>query len=75
MDLENPERVLRGQRDFDGVLRRFFESLAGLSGDQGAREVLREAAEFVTEVPTAGRTALVDLDTPEDWSAWRAGRV
>ncbi len=54
--------------------RRFFETLAGLSGDQGAREVLREAAEFVTEVPTAGRAALVDLDTPEDWSAWRAGR-
>jgi molybdenum cofactor cytidylyltransferase len=53
--------------------RRFFESLAGLRGDRGAREVLEEAAEFVTEVPTAGRAALVDLDTPEDWAAWRAG--
>jgi len=52
--------------------RRFFETLAGLSGDRGAREVLAEAAEFVTEVPTAGRAALVDLDTPEDWAAWRA---
>jgi hypothetical protein len=27
------------------------------------------------EVPTAGRAALVDLDTPEDWAAWRAGRA
>jgi molybdenum cofactor cytidylyltransferase len=52
--------------------RRFFETLGGLRGDRGAREVLDEAAEFVTEVPTAGRSALVDLDTPEDWAAWRA---
>jgi molybdenum cofactor cytidylyltransferase len=52
--------------------RRFFETLAGLRGDRGAREVLSEAAEFVTEVPTPGRAALVDLDTPEDWAAWRA---
>jgi molybdenum cofactor cytidylyltransferase len=53
--------------------RRFFETLAGLTGDRGAREVLREAAEFVTEVPTPGRAAVVDLDTPEAWAAWRAG--
>ncbi len=52
--------------------RRFFETLAGLGGDRGARDVLAEAAEFVVEVPTAGRAALVDLDTPEDWAAWRA---
>ncbi len=51
--------------------RRFFETLAGLRGDRGAREVLRDAAEFVTEVPTPGRAAVVDLDTPEDWAAWR----
>lgn len=54
--------------------RRFFESLAALTGDRGAREVLRDAAEFVVDVPTAGRAALIDLDTPEDWAAWRAGR-
>ncbi len=53
--------------------RRFFETLAGLTGDRGAREVVREAAEFVTDVPTPGRGAVVDLDTPEDWAAWRAG--
>jgi molybdenum cofactor cytidylyltransferase len=53
--------------------RRFFETLAALRGDRGAREVLREAAEFVTDVPTPGRAAAVDLDTPEDWDAWRAG--
>jgi molybdenum cofactor cytidylyltransferase len=51
--------------------RRFFEALAALRGDRGAREVLREAAEFVTEVPTPGQAAVVDLDTPEEWAAWR----
>jgi molybdenum cofactor cytidylyltransferase len=54
--------------------RRFFEPLAGLTGDRGARTVIEEASEFVVDVPTAGRQALVDLDTPEDWDAWRTGR-
>jgi molybdenum cofactor cytidylyltransferase len=54
--------------------RRFFETLAGLRGDRGARDVLREAAEFVADVPVPGRSALTDLDTPEDWAAWRAAR-
>jgi molybdenum cofactor cytidylyltransferase len=52
--------------------RRFFESLRGLEGDRGARDLLREAADFVTDVPTPGRGATVDLDTPEAWAAWRA---
>ncbi len=52
--------------------RRFFESLAALTGDRGAREMLREAAEFVTDVPTPGQGAVIDLDTPEEWSHWRA---
>jgi molybdenum cofactor cytidylyltransferase len=54
--------------------RRFFETLTGLTGDRGARDVLRDAAEFVADVPTRGRSALTDLDTPEDWAAWRAAR-
>lgn len=54
--------------------RRFFESLARLTGDEGAREVLRAHAEFAAEAPTPGRGARLDLDTPEAWAAWRAGR-
>jgi molybdenum cofactor cytidylyltransferase len=53
--------------------RRFFETLGALSGDRGARDVLREGSEFVTDVPTPGRSAVVDLDTPEDWESWRRG--
>lgn len=54
--------------------RRFFETLAALTGDRGAREVIRDAADFVTEVVTEGQGAVVDLDTPEAWAAWRAQR-
>ena len=72
-DLPGGQR--RGRAGASGAVRAALLRDAGraLTGDRGAREVLAEAAEFVTEVPTAGRAALVDLDTPEDWAAWRAG--
>ena len=54
--------------------RRFFESLSRLTGDDGARDVLRANAEFVALVPTPGRGARLDLDTPEAWAAWREER-
>ncbi|HPG21848.1 MAG TPA: nucleotidyltransferase family protein [Amaricoccus sp.] len=55
--------------------RRFFGQLAALKGDRGARSVIAGApAGSVLHVPIAGRAALLDLDTPEDWDAWRAGR-
>jgi molybdenum cofactor cytidylyltransferase len=55
--------------------RRFFESLGRLSGDEGAREILKANASFVVDVPTPGRGARLDLDTPEAWAAWRAERT
>ena len=51
--------------------RRFFESLAALSGDRGARDVLQDASDFLIEVPTRGQGATIDLDSPEDWAKWR----
>ncbi len=53
--------------------RRFFESLSRLAGDEGARDVLKANDEYLVEVPTPGRAARIDLDTPEAWAAWRAG--
>jgi CTP:molybdopterin cytidylyltransferase MocA len=47
---------------------------AALAGDTGARAILRENRHRRRLVPLAGRRALVDLDTPEDWAAWRARR-
>lgn len=51
--------------------RRCFDALRRLSGDTGARAVI--AAGPVRIVPLAGTRALTDLDTPEDWHAWRTG--
>ncbi|MEM7508089.1 MAG: molybdopterin-binding/glycosyltransferase family 2 protein [Pseudomonadota bacterium] len=51
--------------------RRFFEPLAALEGDTGAREVLREHAEFVVDVALPGERAVIDLDTQDAWDAWR----
>lgn len=48
--------------------------LRDLTGDTGARDVLRRHEALVHLVPLKGTRALTDLDTPEDWAAWRAGR-
>ena len=53
--------------------RRCFAQLAALQGDSGARELLR-ADPHVRLVRLADDRALVDLDTPEAWAAWRRGR-
>lgn len=45
--------------------------VAALSGDQGARGLL---GEDITLVPLPGQRACLDLDTPEDWAAWRKRR-
>ncbi len=47
-----------------------FPALKPLSGDQGARDILR--SEPVMQVTLPGTHATTDLDTPEAWAAWRA---
>lgn len=49
--------------------RRLFASIAELTGDQGARSLLE--GERVPLVALPGQRAITDLDTPEDWAAWR----
>ncbi len=41
-------------------------------GDAGARHLLRQYADRVRLVPLPDDHAITDLDTPEDWAAWRA---
>lgn len=69
--------VAEGGRPGHPVLfgRRFFELLRGLEGDRGARAVIEDYPEFVVDVALPGAAAATDLDTPEDWVAWRAGRA
>ncbi len=50
---------------------RCLAELARLRGDEGARQVL--ARHDLRLVALPGRRAVTDLDTPEDWAAWRAG--
>lgn len=54
--------------------RRFFEALGQLSGDAGARDVVREHLDYVVDLGVETEAATVDLDTPEAWAAWRAAR-
>jgi CTP:molybdopterin cytidylyltransferase MocA len=46
-------------------------ALLALQGDTGARALLADADVVQVTLPHAHATT--DLDTPEDWAAWRAG--
>jgi CTP:molybdopterin cytidylyltransferase MocA len=52
------------------IPRRLFPALSALRGDMGGRAAMR--GETVELLRLEGDRALVDLDTPEDWAAWRA---
>ncbi|WP_432816927.1 nucleotidyltransferase family protein [Sulfitobacter sp. JB4-11] len=47
-----------------------FPALAALTGDRGARNIIKSSKTGL--IPLPGTHALNDLDTPEDWAAWRA---
>ncbi|MBV7392983.1 nucleotidyltransferase family protein [Mameliella sediminis] len=51
-----------------------FMALQTLTGDKGARDVLRANAHRTRQIPLEGQRALTDLDTPEAWKAWRASQ-
>lgn len=75
----HPDRILRATSDtgvpghpvvFPASL---LPDLMALTGDQGARAVLEAKSDRIRPVPLPGRRAITDLDTPEDWAAWRSG--
>jgi molybdenum cofactor cytidylyltransferase len=45
--------------------RRFFPELMTLDGDIGARHLIAKHADAVTEVEVEGKSAFLDIDTPE----------
>lgn len=51
---------------------RLREALLALSGDAGGREILKREDPLI--VPLPGNRAVTDLDTPEDFAAWRRAR-
>ena len=50
----------------------FRAELNALTGDDGAREILKRHIENTVFVALPGNRALTDLDTPDDWAQWRA---
>lgn len=51
-----------------------FDELQGLVGDQGARAVIRAHKNRLRPHVIDGTRTLIDLDTPQDWTRWRAER-
>ena len=48
--------------------------LAKLTGDSGARDLLQTCGDRTGWVALPARHAVTDLDTPEDWVAWRRAK-
>lgn len=53
--------------------RSLFPALSELTGDAGARAIIARHTPETCALP--GKAATTDLDTPEDWAAWRAARL
>lgn len=49
-----------------------WPELAALTGDTGGRRVVAAHTNVTRFIPLPGKRARIDLDTPEDWAAWRA---
>ena len=49
-----------------------FEQFQNLTGDKGANAILSALGDSLMLHALKGDRARIDLDTPEDWSAWRA---
>lgn len=75
-----PQAILRavdsdGQHGHPVVLpAALFDALQGCQGDSGARDLLRAHSDRIITIPLPAHHATTDLDTPEDWAAWRAKR-
>lgn len=74
----DPGRIVRGATE-DGRQGHpalfpadLFRDLLALTGDEGGRSVLRAQAGRLALVVLPGESAVLDLDTPEDWAAFRA---
>jgi molybdenum cofactor cytidylyltransferase len=53
--------------------RRFFDAMKTVAGDVGARHLLGENEELVTEIEAGDDAVLLDIDTPQALKAARGG--
>jgi molybdenum cofactor cytidylyltransferase len=74
---DHPGHIIRGAtqdgREGHPVLfpASLFPALASLSGDAGGRNVIMANRHLLRLIPLPGENALLDLDTPEAWAAYR----
>jgi molybdenum cofactor cytidylyltransferase len=54
--------------------RRYFDDLARIEGDVGARHLIAQHGEAVAEVPVEDEAAFLDIDTPAALAAARVKR-
>lgn len=79
--LAQPDRLWRGQsasrqEGHPAIFpRALWPELAALSGDHGGLKVIRAHPDLLQLLPLPGDMAVLDLDTPEDWRAYRAQRA
>ena len=57
------------------VARPLFQHFQELAGDSGGQSIIKSLGDRLYPVPLEGNRARQDLDTPEDWDAWRARRA
>ncbi|MEL7090745.1 MAG: NTP transferase domain-containing protein, partial [Pseudomonadota bacterium] len=55
------------------VSQQLFTEFQQLTGDSGGAQIAKAHRDQTHFVPLPGTRARLDLDTPEDWDAWRAG--
>lgn len=53
--------------------RDLWPALSAVEGDEGGRSVIQKHQGRVRVIPLPGTMAILDLDTPEDWAAFRDG--
>jgi CTP:molybdopterin cytidylyltransferase MocA len=74
----SPDQILRGGTDTGKgghpaiFPRALWSELLTITGDEGGRSVLDRHRDKVRILPLPGAMARLDLDTPEDWAAYRA---
>lgn len=52
--------------------QQIYADLLNLRGDDGGKHVMEKHADKVRLIPLLGKRARTDLDTVEEWDAWRA---
>jgi CTP:molybdopterin cytidylyltransferase MocA len=80
VDLSSEDLIWRGAAEGDVpghpivVSVHLFDRFSALSGDVGGKAILAEHRDRTRLIPLPGTHAICDLDTPEAWADWLAGR-